>query len=194
MLPNDAISKARVRAALLEPEDREYNPLVSFEFGGPALQTPTQSRLLRIWAAFYENGVVYIAPEDGLDARTSILSSPSIESLSLAFDSLMNPTLAYMESGLCKLRWYDAQAGAMVTTSWPGVTSCQITTDDKRPESLGQEDVIFAYVRDKHLYYRQQRDRYTVERLVGGPVKGVLTKVGMNRAGRLQFEVNALQQ
>lgn len=192
MLPNDAISTQRVRAALLEPEDREYDPLVSYEYGGPALQTPTQSRLVRIWVAFYEGGTVYVAPEDGLSARVPVITSPGITSVSLAFDSLMNPTIAYMENGLCKLRWFDSLSGTMTTTPWPGFTSCQVTTDDKRPELLGQEDVIFAYVRDNNLYYRQQRDRYTIERFVGGPVKGVLTKVGMNRAGRLQFEVNAL--
>jgi hypothetical protein len=143
----------------------------------------------RIWLVWYEAGSIWLAPEDGLDAKVLILTAPQVESVSLAFDANMNPTIAYMEAGVCKLRWFDSTVSQMVTTTFPGVTSCQCTTDDKRQARLGVEDVIFAYVRDAGLYYRQQRDRYTIEYLLKSPVLGQISRLGMNTKTRLQFEL-----
>ena len=190
MLPGDGLlSTVPVPADFLEPRDRPYNPLVSPEYGGPALNTPVQSRLVLIWNAFYEDGAVKVAPESATPTVTTLFAALNVETVSLAFDANMNPTIAYMQAGVCKLWWFDSSVNHMVTTTFPGVDSCQVTTDDKRAAAVGRDDVIFAYTREGALYYRQQRDRYTVEYKLFEPVKGKLLRLGMNRKNRLQFEV-----
>ncbi len=190
MLPGDGLlSSVPVPAAFVEPRDRPYDPLVSMEYGGPALHTPATNRLIRIWTAFYEDGIIKVAPDGG--ANTNLITDSTVETLSIAFDANMNPTVAYMTNGVCKLWWFDTVANAMVTTIFAGVDSCQVTTDDKREARIGHEDVIFAYTRNNTLYYRQQRDRYTIEYTLFGPIKGKLLRLGMNRKNRLQFEVKA---
>lgn len=189
MLPgNQGLSSVPVVAAFHEPRDRPYDPLISPEYGGPALNTPTVSRLVRIWLAYYENSTIYVAPEDGLDPPTVLVVDPTVESVGLAFDANMNPTLAYKTAGVVKLRWFDSIANSMVTTTFPGADSCNVTTDDKRAAKIGSEDVVFAYTRAGGLYYRLQRDRYTIERLLKASVPGPLLRMGMNQQNRLQFE------
>ena len=182
-------STPAVVADFLEPRDRPYNPLVSPEYGGPALNTPAQSRQVAVWTAFYEDGVVKVAPEEVPSTVTSLFAAVGVETISLAFDANMNPTIAYMQAGLCHLRWFDSMVNQMVTTTYPGVDSCQVTTDDKRASQVGRDDVVFAYTRDGTLYYRLQRDRYTIEYTFFSPVKGKLLRFGMNRKNRLQFEI-----
>lgn len=190
MLPGDGLpSTTPVPAAFLEPRDRLYNPLVSPEYGGPALNTPVQSRLVLIWNAFYEDGAVKVAPEQVPSTVTTLFTAPNVETISLAFDANMNPTIAYMQAGVCNLRWYDSSVNQMVTTTYPGVDSCQVTTDDKRATQVGRDDIVFAYTREGTLYYRLQRDRYTIEYTFFSPVKGKLLRFGMNRKNRLQFEI-----
>lgn len=189
MLPGaQGLSSAPVVADFLEPRDRPYDPLVSPEFGGAALNTPAQSRLVRIWNAYWEAGVVYVAPDDGLNAPVAIFADPNVETISLAFDALMNPTIAYMSGGVGKLRWFNSVANAIVTTTYADITSCQVTTDDKRQAQLGREDVIFAYVRANGLHYRLQRERYTIEHTLKSHIAGELLRLGMNEKNRLQFE------
>jgi hypothetical protein len=52
-------------------------------------------------------------------------------------------------------------------------------------------DIILAYIRDNTLYYRQQRDRYGIERtLRTGLFDSVkLRNIGMARNYRLYFEL-----
>lgn len=189
MLPGaQGLSSIPVPADFLEPRDRPYDPLVCAEFGGAALDTPTQSRIVRIWVAYYEAGTIYVAPDDGLDAPVALVSDPDVETVSLAFDALMKPTLAYMTGGVAKLRWFDSTVNAIVTTTFSDVDSCQVTTDDKRPSQIGKEDVIFAYTRNHALCYRMQRERYTIEHVLKSHVPGTLQRVGMNEKNRLQFE------
>lgn len=194
MLPGgQGLSPKPVLSDFLEPRDRPYDPLVSPEYGGPALNVPATSRLARIWIAFVEGDNVYVAPEDGLGAATLLFTESGIETVSLAFDQNMNPTIAYKALGVVKLWWFDSTVEHMVTTSWPGVTSAQVTTDDKRDTQVPRSDIIFAYTTsDLRLCYRMQRERYTVEHQLYAPVKGSITRLGMNRKNRLQFAVNTI--
>lgn len=190
MLPGDGLpSTVPVKADFLEPKDRAYDPLVSPEYGGPALNTPAPSRLVQIWNAFYEDGAVKVAPESVTPVITTLFADPAVETLSLAFDANMTPTIAYMTGGVCKLRWFDSSVNQIVTTTFPGVDSCQVTTDDKRQAQIGKEDVVFAYTLEGNLCYRLQRERYTIEHVFATGVKGQLKRLGMNRKNRLQFEV-----
>lgn len=190
MLPGgQGLSTAPVSAEFLAPRDRPYEARVSYEFGGPALGVPAQSRLVRIWVAYYESGVIYVAPEDGSSAPVGIIMDPLVETVSLAFDQNMRATLAYMSSGTLKLWWFDSVANANVITTFGGATSGQVTCDDKRDTQVGNSDVIFVYTKGDALYYRMQRDRYTIEYLLAPVVKGKVLRIGMNVKNRLQFEV-----
>ena len=57
----------------------------------------------------------------------------------------------------------------------------------EQPVILRAGGVEGVYTRGGALYWRQQRDRYAVERLVGATTKKVI-RTGLSSANRLQFE------
>lgn len=189
MLPQDAISATPVYAEFLAPDSNAYNVLVDYEKGGVAIGDASQGRMVRDWTCTVEGDNIYGAPSTDLGDRTLLLTVPGVTTASLAFDSNMNVTLAYLQAGVLKLYWYNSLIEAYTTTSYPGATSGRVTTDDKRSGEEAASDVIFAYVRADVAYWRQQRDRYATEYTIGPAGGGLLTRIGMNGVNRLQFEL-----
>ena len=195
-LPQNRPSTRPQPGDFVEPKDRPYDPLSSASKGGAQINVPG-NRMTHTWVCVVRtddagnNPGIWIAYEDdGGGPATRIIAGSNLTTPSLAFDANMQPTVAYTDPDGCKFRWYDSLASATVTTTVAGATSIQCALDDPRPEMAARSDVIVAYTRAGKLYYRQQRDRYTIERLIGNAPVGKLTKVGLNRGFRLQFEVD----
>jgi hypothetical protein len=66
-----------------------------------------------------------------------------------------------------------------------------LTLDDKRALASATNDVILAYIRAGGLYYRQQRDRFAVEYVVGTGVgsSSRIVALGMGANMRLQIKL-----
>lgn len=190
-IPYHGISAAPVVAAYLAPDDIDTGTLTSLELGGVALNDASQGRQVKTWRAWIEGGTtIKVAPLPGLTPETTLVVGVNITTVSLAFDSNMQPAVAYLENGTLKLRWYDVTVSGFVITSFPGCTFGRVSSDDKREAQEGASDVIFAYVRAGNVYWREQRDRYLVERLVGAAPAGFrFVQLGMNAQGRLQFRL-----
>jgi hypothetical protein len=69
--------------------------------------------------------------------------------------------------------------------------SPRLTLDDKRSSQFGNSDVMFGYMRGQSLCYRQQRDRYTIERVLRTdlPEDIRLKNIGMMSNWRLKFNL-----
>lgn len=190
MLPYNAISIVPKVSAFLAPDVIDDQELESLEQGGVALNNPSQGRQVQTWKGWIDGQNIKCAPQPANTPITTILTTTgTITSMSLAFDSNMAPTVCYVEDGLMKLYFFNTITALFQTNSYPGVTSGRVSTDDKRRSQEGASDVIFAYTRNKALYWRQQRDRYLVERLVGPSGDQVLDRLGMTAGLRLQFEL-----
>lgn len=192
MLPYNAITLEPRQAAYLSPDTRDTQRTRSLELGGIALNDASQGRQVQTWLARVNDlgTQVLIEPEGGSAPPVAFVTGVDLTAASLAFDSNMQPVVAFVEGGVVKLRWFNTITSTYVTTSYPGARTPKVCTDDKRDSQAGASDVIFAYVRaDDMLVWRQQRDRYTVERIVG-PAQGYpLRRVGMTVDNRLQFEL-----
>lgn len=190
MLPQNAISNPPVPAPFLPPDDVDFHTAISYELGGVALNDASQGRMVQLWAARIDGQAVKLAPQGGADTTVFTVAG-ALSTVSLGFDSNMQPTVAYTEDGLVKLYWFDTVAGQFVHTSFPAVTSPKVCTDDKRDSQVAASDVIFAYVRDDVVRWRQQRDRYTVEYTAGPALGYQLHRLGMTENRRVQFELRA---
>lgn len=191
MLPQNQVSSPPYPAPFLPPDNIDIQQRTSYELGGIALNDPSQGREVQVWTARIsaaENAIRLSAPT--VPEFTFLLREGVLTTVSLAFDSNMQPTLTFTEDGVIKLYWFDTVAGQFVTTSFPTATSAKVATDDKRASQVAASDVIFAYISAGILYWRQQRDRYTVE-YTAGPAAGRLRRIGMNADLRFQFEVIA---
>lgn len=163
--------------------------LVDTELGGSALNDATAGLQVQRWTARYESGQVLISAEQV--AESVLLTVPDVQRLSLAFDQNMRPALAYETSASAYLYWYDSQAAAQVTTEFAGARDVSILLDDKRPSQSSQSDILFVYLRNRSLCYRQQRDRFLVEYVLHDHIPDGMTlnNVFMATNLRLQFVV-----
>jgi hypothetical protein len=192
-LPDDALSSRPVPARFSGARSGATSKTVDYEDGGIALNDSSEGLLYQRWRArLFNAGKVdsYVM----LDAREVDefvwLTVPFMTEISFSFDALMRPAIAYVAAGSAFLNWYDSVEAAYVTTTLPaGVITPRVSLDDKRyMQSSGYQlsDVILGYVRGTTLYYRQQRDRYTIERALATGVKPLI-RIGFNRGLRFQF-------
>lgn len=186
MIPAGGLSTTPVPAANVERVNSTLQPLIDFEMGGVALNDASQGLRVKLWRVRVDGDVVYLGPDGGNEQPAFIRAG--ITSVALAFDQNMQPAVAFVQSGMAWLWWYDGSVPGMVFTSFPGAINPRLTLDDKRPTQTSNSDVILAYLRAGSLYYRQQRDRYLVEYLLSSsPPCGGLATLCMSTGGRLQF-------
>lgn len=192
MLPGNVASSLDVPGAFLPPDTLASSKVIDFERGGVAIGDASLGLDYQDWRGevIEATGQVRIYP---VGSPPSVYYTESgITEFSFCFDQSMRPVLAYVASGLTKLRWFDSVAGAFTVTTFPNTRSPRLALDDKRPMQIADSDVIFGYIRsDGALCYRQQRDRYEIERVlrVGIDASQRLINMGMSNVLRLQFEI-----
>lgn len=189
MLPNGVITAEPVVAEYLPPWDEPYDPLISYATGGTAVGDGSAGRHVQLWALQYEGGKLVVSDEAGVKGFE--LAVPGVLACSLAFDNNMGVVIAYQDAFGVHLYHYDTLAEEYSTLHIYDGTTCLCTIDDFRDVYNASSDVIFSYTRtDGGLYYRQQRDRYSVEYLVGPAGSASLTGLAKNLVNRLQWRLD----
>ena len=194
-IPNDSLSSLLLTAHFLEPDDRENFLLMDLELGGVALNDSSKGLRFQTWTLRYfpSTGNMVINAPNSLP--TTLFTRSNITEISLAFDQNMNAFVAFVESGDAKFWWFDTAIPGTTFTNLPaGSITPRCCLDDKRETQTGSSDTILAYVLNAKLYFRQQRDRFTVQYLLQDPfvdpafgLPAVLKRVGMNKVNRLQW-------
>lgn len=192
MMPDNVLSTAPVRGRFTGASGLGVTSTVDYADGGIAIQDASEGLLYQRWRArLFDAG----EPSSHvlLDAQNTpefiLYAVPGMTQISFTFDQNMRPALAYVDGSGSHLWWYDSVTVGMIVTGVDGITP-RITMDDQRliaTNGYQTNDIILGYVRDGSLYYRQQRDRFTIERWLSDEVTGGLIKIGMNRQLRLQF-------
>jgi len=190
MMPENTLSSSAIYSAFLVPDKAE--PLVDFEWGGIDLLDSSQGLMVKIWKCFYHDGWICIT--DDVVTR-QLIQIANVKQVALAFDFNMHPTIAYTvenedKSRSAYLYWYDTALGAQTTTTYgTAYLFPQLSLDDHRLHQSANADIIFSYIKNNNLYYRQQRDRFTIERLLeSGLSEDVeLRQTGMNTKNRFQW-------
>lgn len=205
MLPQNILSATPIESGFIGGRSLPVRDVVDYEVGGIAIQDPSKGLLYQYWRARILNNASDIVLDAEHVAPFTIISGNNITEVSLSFDRNMRPVIAYVENGTAKLNWYDTEQGRQTTTDYPGIVTPRVSHDDKRQLQSLVSDVIFAYIRDGGLYYRQQRDRFQVEI---DPTEDMLepnraairaqiaasaglVKIGLNRQLRMQFMLKA---
>lgn len=186
MIPGNQFTTIPVVHSYISPYNRPYKPLEQAVLGGIALNDPSRGRMYQNWIVFYENPFIRIKPENG--SVVFSLEQPDVKTVSLAFDNNMNIALAWQKTTGSYLYYFDILIDDYAILEIPGATSCRIVVDDPRDFYISASDIIFGYTLNGNLYWRQQRDRYATERLIG-EAQGKLRKMAPSDGNRLQFEL-----
>jgi hypothetical protein len=189
MLPDNVVSSIAFGGLYMSPDDRVTSSLVDYDRGGVALLDASMGLLSHNWKC-YVQGIDVFLQRDG-QAPILIFQESMISEMTFTFDQNMRYCVAYIQSGTLKLRWFDPVAGNFVVSSFGSAVNPKITLDDKRNESLNTSDMILAYIQGNSLFYRQQRDRFLIERTLrtGLFPNTRLKNIGMNKNLRMQFEL-----
>jgi hypothetical protein len=188
MIPENRVSTTPVIGSF---SDSFYlgTPLKSVEWGGVALNDPSQGIRVKPWTIEYDRqtGDVFVTAF-GVP-KTVLFTRADISEVSLAFDRNMQPVVAFVQAGQAKLYFYDDLLPGFTfwETQLGSAKNPRVTHDDKRDTQSGISDVILAYVSGASLRYRQQRDRYLTERTLIATGVTRLIHVGMSNKLRLQF-------
>ena len=194
MIPENRLSSTPVLGPLVN-STVPNNLLVSSEYGGVALYDASQGLQVKPWTLRYDRNTQDVLLSAEGVPTTVLFNRPDITQVSLAFDRNMFPFVAFVQEGQAKLYFYDDLIHDFVfwETELGSATYPRCTHDDKRQLQSAKADIILAYIKDGTIKYRQQRDRYLIERDlpqgVGGPTVSadILYHVGMNSHYRLQF-------
>ena len=203
MLPNNQLSTVPVNGEYVPPDNifltavsgfKRMGLLEDYELGPIDVGDSSKGVNYRPWKAELDvgTGTIYVFPAEQVrsnQSSTVVLTDNHITELSLAFDQVGRPIIAYVANQIPKLYWYDSVLGAQTTTDFLGIKSPVVFLDDKRPEASGSNDVVLCYIKDGSLYQRLQRDRFSIEYLLTtlpARIKRIYG-VGMNEVGRIMF-------
>jgi len=195
MFPDNSLAPDAPKALFLPPTDVPRSPLEDLEYGGIALNDPSQGHLVQVWLAYrplLETGI-WVRPWDNSVPAVMVQDTGSnlARDIGLGFDQNMRPVVCWSDNGSVFLSWYDGTIPGVRVSSWPG-RSPVVTLDDKRDESTtqGTNDVLLLYMDGIDMKMRRQRDRYETEFILASPGEFArINRAGMNRALRLQIEV-----
>lgn len=192
MMPDNVLSTTPVRARFVGARGLAVTATVDYQDGGIAIQDASQGLLYQRWRArLIDSGEdsSHVLLDSPNTPEFVLYQLPNITEISISFDQNMRPALAYVDGSGSHLWWYNSQSESMQVTSIDGI-SPRIALDDPRligSQGYQTNDIILGYLRDGNFYYRQQRDRFEIERLLRSGVNSRLIKLGLNRQLRLQF-------
>lgn len=192
MHPDNQLSLVPITDEFVYDQDVELGSNFQFVEGGIELGNPVEGITGTVWRGrVFQNRDIFL----GSVTTPEVLvytGMGGITEYSFAFDVNMNPVHVFKDKGETFLNWYDTAVAQRVTTSFgEGLITPKVELDEKRGLLYAHSDIIFAYIKesDLGLYYRQQRDRFTIERkLHDGPFVG-LAKMGMNKKLRFQYKL-----
>jgi hypothetical protein len=186
MLPDNVLSSRPVRGILTGARAMAVTKFIDYEDGGIALNDSSMGSQYQMWRARLIRNQVLLSAAN--TTEFVLYEASGITEISFTFDQNMRPVLAFVQAGLPKIRWYDPVSSGQVVTDLPAAAiTPRVVLDDKRALQSSISDVILAYVRNGGLYYRQQRDRYQVERLLASGITSGILRLGFSDQLRLQF-------
>ena len=173
----------------LPPDDKITTPFSDYELGGIALNDASKGLMYQTWHCWLDQFNVWLQAENG--DPVLLFQEFDMTEISFTFDQNMRWCVAYIQTGIMKLRWWDSLVNTYVVTTFAAAKTPKLSLDDKRQTQLLKSDMILGYLRDNKLCYRQQRDRFTVERVLRDDLyPGTkLKNIGMGKNLRLQFEL-----
>lgn len=189
-LPNEVLLRDLSERAFLVGDDSPELGRVSRELGPQAINAGQIVPIdVRMWVAESTGGQVVLYPADA-PAQATVLAAVDASTVSLAFDQSGRPHLAYTLGGSCRLLWFDTLSNAYQTLTLAGASTPVLTMDDKRlfASLANRNDILCFYIGSGGLCYRQQRDRFAVERVAAAGEGGAIVRAGLCADWRLRVE------
>ena len=194
---HDTAATPALKGNWLAPDDIARSPLRDWDYGGIAIQDPSQGMRYQLWRADWDSTDHTLRLTALRTAVTvDLLEVEDVSEVTFTFDQNMRWSAAVRAAGTTNLHWYDASVGSYVVTEIPGARSPRLALDDNRPEqiNMGSSDMVLTYMRGTTLCWRIQRDRFLQEYTHPTPfaMSTIIRRFGMSDKLRLQWELDTL--
>ena len=117
------------------------------------------------WLFEFDNGVfkLYLYNDNQWQYQSDLFTAASCIEFSATFDQLGKPLVFNNTGSKLILWWFDPTLASNTTTEFGEGSQPFASFDLKYKLDSDSSDVLLFYLRNGAVYYRQQRDRYTVE-------------------------------
>lgn len=159
-------STAPVEGIIVTPNaDAVDNQTSCQEYGPVAVGDISEEFYDNTWEAYFNGSGVWYRNITTMSAEKLAFNTPNLDHLSMSWDQLANPCIAWSYGGTVSLWWYDPFLAAQVNTAIALGSKPFIYMDDRRRRLIegDDSDVILAYQRSNSAFIRLQRDRFQVE-------------------------------
>lgn len=162
----------------------------SWEMGGVGISDPSGGLTYQMWHGVLDTTTGTVLLDAPNTPQFVLYSEAGITQMDFSFDQNMKPCLAFTQNGEAKFWWYNTVNLQYETIILGEDNTTPLTLlDDKREGLLGTSDIVLFYLRAGRLYYREQRDRFTIE--YDSSISGIrkLVRVGFTKGLRVQLMV-----
>lgn len=189
MIPNHTFMMAPPSSPYLWGAELLSKATESWEMGGVGISDPGGGLTYQMWHGVLELDTGTVLLDAPNTPQFVLYSEAGITQMDFSFDQNMKPCLAFTQNGVAKFWWYNTVNLQYEIITLTGAMTPLTLLDDKREGLLGSSDIILFYLRDGRLYYREQRDRFTIEYDSG--ISGIrrLVRVGFTEGLRVQIAV-----
>ena len=203
MLPNEqGLKISDERKEYLYSDKTYYDPTTWYERGGIDLSDPSHGLFYQTWYLKYENMKFILRSEDHKEIVLKTLSEDiDVQKLAFSFDQNMKLAWGYTQKvpnsqiTHSYFYWYNTRINDYEEVLLNNTRDVNIKLDDPRLTSNRFNDIILCYIDSEDwLCVRYQRERYRdTHRMLQVPEYSVVTKVGLTRDYRFQFELRAVE-
>lgn len=167
MIPYNTLVLTDRYTRLVEPESLKKTGLVDYEKGGVALGDSSEGLNKYNWELNVVSNTKAMLHREGI-TPIQVFTYPSKPlDVAFCFDQSMNVVLAWQDSEFnLYLRRYNSATNSFQVLNL-GIGKCpRLTLDEKRSEFISNSDVILAYITNKSLVYRVQREGFNTIHVV----------------------------
>lgn len=189
MIPQHLFTLAPPSSPFVWGAELRSSTTESWEMGGVGISDPSGGLTYQLWHGVLDTATGTVLLDAPNTPQFVLYSEAGITQMDFSFDQNMKPCLAFTQNGVAKFWWYNTGNVQYEIITLPGATTPLTLLDDKRDEATNVSDVILFYLRDGRLYYREQRDRFTIE--YDSNIAGIrrLIRVGFTEGLRAQLMV-----
>jgi len=156
-----------INYGIVEPQPIQGIDIQSCKIGPLVLGDSQGNIAERFWLATYESPFVFLRGSNGgyWGAKEILFQETElIKQIDLTYDQLGRVIIIYLTSNNdVKLYWFDPIMEMQVITTISTGSSVAAGFDLKQNTSDQNSDAMIAYVRNDFLYWRLQRDRWSIE-------------------------------
>ena len=147
---------------LTSPESSKITGLYDYDTGGIAVGDASEGLDSYNWELTVSGSIARLNKFGGI--AISVFTFPSVPiDVAFCFDQSMHPVIAWQDSNdTVYLRRFNAATSSFITDVIGSGKCPRLVLDIKDLAIINESDVILTYIADNTLYYRIQREGYSI--------------------------------